>query len=397
MKPSRRASGVTPSTTIAIDEKARRLAASGTRVWNLGAGQPDFPTPPCAAEAGIEAIRAGRTTYTSPNGTIELRTAIAEKLGAENGVVVTPEEVLVGAGAKQSIYTALAAVLDDGDEVLLPAPYWVSYPEQVRLLGGVPKVIETDESTGFTLTPEALTRAIGPRSRVLMINSPNNPTGAVYDRAQLEALARIVVERDLLLITDEIYETIVFGGAEHVSVASLGREIAARTLTVNGVSKSFSMTGWRIGYAAGPRQWVDAAAGIQSHLSGNASSISQAAAIAALRDGGVACREMAQVFAVRRERVAAILARAPRLRVCPPRGAFYVFPDVSSYLGLQAEGRVIDTVDDLAAWLLETAHVAVVPGSAFGSSRHVRLSFAASNEVLDAGYGAFVDGLERLR
>jgi len=397
MRLSNRAGQVEMSSTLTIDERARVLSAGGARIWNFGAGQPDFPTPTAAAEAGVRAIRDGKTRYTSPSGTPSLRKAIAEKLASENGISVPPGDVLVASGAKQAIYVLLAAAIDPGDEVIVPAPYWVSYPEQVKLLGGVPRIVTSDERTRFRLQAGALREACGPRTRCLILNTPVNPTGAVYSRDELTAIAEAVVEKDLLLITDEIYEKILYEGAEHISTASLGKEIAARTATVHGVSKAYAMTGWRIGYAAGPHDWIDAAGSIQSHLAGNACSISQEATEAALLGAADEIGRMRESFARRRSLVLSLLSEARDLTICPPLGTFYAFPDVSAYFGRRAGEVAVNSAQDLAAYLLEEAKVAVVPGEAFASPRHLRISFATSDEIISGGLRAMVEALARLR
>jgi aspartate aminotransferase len=397
MKHSRRARAVQLSTTIAIDEKARALLARKETLWAFGAGQPDCPTPPPVSEAGIQAIRAGKTTYTSPQGTLALRKAICGKLERENALGYSPDEVLVCAGAKQAIYMALAVLVDPGDEVLVPAPYWVSYPEMIRLLDGVPRILETDESTGFKVVPEQLAAAIGPRTVALLLNTPSNPTGIVYTRDELEALDRIVAERGLHLITDEIYERILYDGAVHVSPAAVSPSLRERTAVVNGVSKAFSMTGWRIGYMAAPQEWTRPATALQSHLSGNACSISQEAAQAAIEGTDEAVREMVATFTRRRERVLALLDECPGLRVVPPAGAFYVFPDFSAYYGRSAGGRRVDGSQQMAEYLIDEGRVALVPGDAFGSDRHLRISFAVSDQTIEEGLRSMARALERLR
>lgn len=399
MKRSNRARGVRLSTTIAIDEKARRMQAEGIKLWGFGAGQPDFPTPPAVAEAGIAAIRAGKTVYTSPQGTLALRQEICRKLERDNGLAYQPDEILVAAGAKQAIYMALATLVDPGDEVLLPAPYWVSYPEMIRLCDGVPQVLSTDESTGFKITPEQLAAAIGPRTVAIILNTPSNPTGIVYTRSELEALDRVVAENGLHLITDEIYERILYDGSEHVSPSAVSPGLRERTAVVNGVSKAYSMTGWRIGYMAAPRDWTEPAVALQSHLSGNACSISQEATVAALQGDDASIREMVAAFTRRRKRVLELLAEGRELRLVPPRGAFYVFPDVSAYYGrsLDGAGRAVRGSQGMAEFLLDTARVAVVPGDAFGSDRHVRISFACSDETIEEGLRSVTAALSRLR
>jgi aspartate aminotransferase len=397
MKRSSRAIEVRLSSTLAIDEKVRGLVAQGEKLWNFGAGQPDFPTPEHVADAGVRAIREGKTVYTSPQGTAALRTAICKKLERENGLRYSPDEVLVSAGAKQAIFLALAVLVDPGDEVLVPAPYWVSYPEMIRLLDGVPKILPTDESTGFKITPAQLASAVTPKTVALILNTPSNPTGIVYTRNELEALDRVVVERELHLITDEIYERILYAGAEHVSPAAVSSSLRERTAVVNGVSKAFSMTGWRIGYMAAPADWIRPAIAMQSHLSGNACSISQEASVAALSGPDETLREMVRIFTERRTRVLALLAEARDLKVVPPKGAFYVFPDFSAYYGRSAGGRPVSGSESMAEYLIDEGRVALVPGNAFGSDRHLRISFAVKNDVIEEGLRAMVKALEKLR
>jgi aspartate aminotransferase len=399
MKRSNRANAARLSATLAIDEKARKLKAGGVKLWGFGAGQPDFPTPEAVSAAGIQAIRDGKTVYTSPQGTVELRRAICSKLQRDNGLHYESDEIVVSAGAKQAIYMALAALVDPGDEVLVPAPYWVSYPEMIRLLDGVPVVLPTDESTGFKITPEQLRAAVGPRTVAIILNTPSNPTGVVYERAELESLGRVLAERGLHLITDEIYERILYDGAVHVSPAAVSPDLREMTAVVNGVSKAFSMTGWRIGYMAAPRAWADPAVAMQSHLSGNPCSISQEATVAALNGDDAPLRAMVETFARRRRRVLDLLGEAPGLRLVPPRGAFYVFPDFSAYYGrsLDGAGKPVTGSQAMTEFLLDTAHVVLVPGDAFGSDRHLRISFACAEAVIEEGLRSLVLALARLR
>ncbi|MEZ4648701.1 MAG: pyridoxal phosphate-dependent aminotransferase [Candidatus Eisenbacteria bacterium] len=396
MKQSQMSGKVGLSETIAIDEKVKKLRAEGRRVISFGAGQPDAPTPASVCEAGIKAIRGGATKYTSPGGCLELRQAICEKLARDNGLAYQPDQIVVSAGAKQSIFMALAVIVDPGEEVLLPAPYWVSYPTQVSILGGTSRVLPTDERTGFKITAAQLRDAITPRTACLILNSPSNPTGAVYSRAELEAIGEVVLETGIQVVTDEIYERIVFGGAEHVSLASLSPELKALTAVVNGVSKAYSMTGWRIGYFAAEPEWAERATALQSHLSGNPCSVSQEAAIEALLRGDESVREMVSVFGRRREKLLGLLRPADRLGLCPPDGAFYAFPDVSGYFGLSAGGAVLEDDVALAGYLIEEAGVALVPGSGFGSPRHVRLSFATSDQDIEDGVQSMVAALGKL-
>jgi aspartate aminotransferase len=399
MKRSNRAKAARFSTTLAIDDKARKLKAGGVKLWGFGAGQPDFPTPEAISAAGIQAIKDGKTVYTSPQGTVELRRAICAKLERDNGLKYGPDEIVVSAGAKQALFMALAVLVDPGDEVLVPAPFWVSYPEMVQLLDGVPVILPTYESTGFKITPEQLAAAITPRTVAIILNTPSNPTGTVYERSELEALGRVLAERGLHLITDEIYERILYDGAVHVSPAAVSRNLREMTAVVNGVSKAFSMTGWRIGYLAAPRDWADPAVAMQSHLSGNPCSISQEATLAALNGDDATIRVMAETFARRRTRVLELLAQAPDLRVVPPKGAFYVFPDFSAYYGrsLDGTGKAVSGSQGMAEFLLDTARVVLVPGDAFGSDRHLRISFACAETVIEEGLSSMIAALARLR
>ncbi len=397
MRVSTRARQVKMSTTIAIDEKARQMKAEGLKLWSFGAGQPDFPTPVHVAEAGIRAIREGKTTYTSPNGTPELRRAICEKLSRDNGLEYEPDQIVVSAGAKQALFMALSVVVEPGDEVLIPAPYWVSYPEMVVLLGGVPVIIPTDASSGFKITPESLRSAITPRSSAIILNTPGNPSGMLYTREELEGLGRVLVDSQVRLITDEIYERIIFDGVRHVSPVEALPGMKERSCVVNGVSKAFSMTGWRIGYMAAPRDWAAPASAMQSHLSGNPCSISQEATLEALRGSGETVDAMVAAFSRRRERVLEILKQARDLRVVRPQGAFYVFPDFSSYYGRSCNGRRVEGSQGMAEYLLEDAHTALVPGHAFGSDDNLRISYACSDATIEEGLHSLVQALERMR
>lgn len=373
------------SATLAMTERARQLKAQGIDVVNLCAGEPDWDTPDHVKEAGIEAIRSGKTKYVASNGLPELREAIAAKLEKENGLSYEPSQVLVSTGAKHAIFNVIMSLCEEGDEVLCPSPYWVSYPDQVAACGARFVPVPTREADGFRVRAEAIERAITPKSKLLILNSPSNPTGAVSSREELEAIARVVVERDLLVLSDEIYENLVFGSARHLSIAQMGREAFERTIVVNGFSKSFSMTGWRMGYAAGPKEVIDAAGRLQAQSTSNATSISQYAALAALRGDRSFAQRMAKEFEARRDYVWRRLSGMKGVTCVRPDGAFYVFPNFSQVYGRSAGGVRVDSSNTLAEALLEQAHVAVVPGNAFGSDAHVRLSFATSMENLKKG------------
>lgn len=386
MRLSARALGIAPSPTLAIDARAKEMAARGADIVNFGVGEPDFDTPAHIREAACRAIAEGQTRYTPVGGTAALKQAIVRKFKRENDLEYSPAEIVVSVGAKHSLYNAIQVLCQEGDEVILPVPYWVSYLEQIKLAGALPRLVQTRMEDGFKLTPAALREAIGPRTRLLILNSPSNPTGAVYDRDELAALAEIVLQTpDLYVIADEIYEKLVFDGHKHVSLASLGPEIKARTVVVNGVSKAYAMTGWRIGYAAAPREVAAAMTALQSHSTSNPTSIAQAAAAAALEGPQEPVQEMVREFARRREYILDRLAGIPGLSCPRPGGAFYVFPSVQGLLGRSFRGRTLNNATDLAAVLLEAAGVAVVPGVAFGDDTFIRLSYATSLERLREG------------
>jgi aspartate aminotransferase len=383
---SRRAATLAPSPTMAIDSRAKQLAADGADVVNLGIGEPDFATPDSANEGGISAIRRGMTKYTPAPGTLELRKAIADKLRRENGLEYAPEQIVVSNGAKHSIYNALMVLVDPGDEVIMQAPYWVSYPEMVKLCDGVPMIIETGAATGFRLTPDMLRARLTPRSRALLINSPSNPTGVVYSPDELRAICEVAVEHGLAIISDEIYEKLLFGDARFASVASFSEDIRRATITINGFSKAYAMTGWRMGYAAAEKPLAKAMADMQGQTTSGPSSITQEAARAALVGDQAPVETMRQEFDRRRRYVIDRLRAMPGVDVeTEPFGAFYVFPNVSGMFGREIGGSPVRDADDLAVRLLDQEKVAIVPGSGFGSPPHVRISYAASMERLTEG------------
>ncbi|MEW6193366.1 MAG: pyridoxal phosphate-dependent aminotransferase [Bacillota bacterium] len=397
MRLSRRARGISPSPTLAVDARAKELAAKGEQIINFGVGEPDFDTPEHIKAAAAEAMARGMTKYTPVPGTVELRKAICEKLRRENDLEYSPEEVVVSCGAKHSLYNALQVLVEEGDEVIVPAPYWVSYVEQVKLAGGRPVVVETKVVNDFKLRPEELSAALNSRTRLLILNTPSNPTGSVYTREELIALAAVAVEAGIWVLSDEIYEKLVYDGNTHVSIAALGAEIKAQTVVVNGVSKAYAMTGWRIGYAAAPVPVARAMADLQSHSTSNPTSIAQAAALAALRGPQEPVAEMVAAFATRRTYILERLAGIPRISCRKPAGAFYVFPEFSGYFGRRYGNRTIRNATDLAAFLLDEAKVAVVPGAAFGDDRFIRFSYAASLEKIAAGMDRIAAALSLLR
>lgn len=380
-----RVAALADSATLAMTERARQLKAQGVDVVSFGAGEPDWDTPDHVKEAGIEAIRAGKTKYVASNGLPELREAIVAKLEKENGLSYKPSQVLVSTGAKHAIFNIVMTLCEEGDEVLSPSPYWVSYPDQAAACGARFVPVPTREADGFRVRPEAIERALTTKSRLLILNSPSNPTGAVCTREDLEAIARIVVERDLLVLSDEIYENLVFGSARHWSIAQMSRGAYERTIVVNGLSKSFAMTGWRMGYAAGPKEIIDAAGRLQAQSTSNATSISQYAALAALRGDRSFAQRMAREYETRRDFVCGRLGEMKGVTCVRPDGAFYVFPNMSQAYGRTFGGIQVTSSKTLAEALLDQAHVAVVPGDAFGSDAHIRLSFATSMESLKKG------------
>lgn len=382
---SQRLRSISPSATLAIDAKAKKLKAEGADVLNFVAGEPDFDPPPAVIEAALKAVREPSThKYTPAGGTLSLKKAVAAHLERDFGVRYDPSEIVVSCGAKHSLYNAFLALVNPGDEVLLPSPYWVTYPEQVRLAGGVPVLVECSESEGYRLTARALRAKLTPRTRGLVLNSPSNPTGAVVPRAELEAIGDLVLEKNLWVVSDEIYAKLSYGEVP-ACFPSLSPELRERTVLVNGVSKAYAMTGWRIGYAAAPKPLADAMGDFQSHSTSNPSVVAQKAAEAALALPDSEIRPMVETFRRRRDLLVAGLRKIPGTRCPEPQGAFYVFPNVQGWL---AGGR--ENTLKLADFLLERLQVAVTPGSAFGAEGYLRLSYAVSEQVLE-------EGLRRLR
>jgi aspartate aminotransferase len=373
------------SPTFRINAMARQMSAQGLDVLDFSVGEPDFDTPRSAKEAGKSAIDRNLTRYTANEGMLVLRQAVVDKLRIDNGLAYETHQVLVSPGAKASLYCATMALFGPGDEVLVPRPYWVSYPEQVRLAGATPVPVAAREENGFKLDAGDLDSAIGPKTRGLILNYPSNPTGACYDREQLQAIAGVVVRRKLVVIADEIYEKLIYDGRPFTSIASLGPEIAARTVVVNGMSKAFAMTGWRLGYAAGPPEIIDAMAKVQSHTTSHPASIAQVAGLAALRNAQDDVIGMVAEFERRRDAALKALLDLPRLTCISPDGAFYLFPNVSRLFGRKIGYRTVMSGQDVAEALLESARVAVVPGEAFGSREHIRISFSCAMEQIEEG------------
>jgi aspartate aminotransferase len=385
MRIARRAAAIKPSPTLATAAKAKAMKAQGIDVVDFGVGEPDFDTPENVKQAGIKAIQSGFTKYTPAGGTDELKEAVVEKFKKDNGLRYEKSQVLISCGAKHSLYNIAEALFDPGDEVIIPSPYWVSYPDQVLLNDAVPVIVETTEGEGFKLSARKLEKAVTKKTKALILNSPSNPTGLAYDKKTLEEIAAIAVKNKIYVISDEIYEKLIYDGFKHLSIASLGQEIKDLTIVVNGVSKSHAMTGWRIGYAAGPRDVITAMANIQSQSTSNPASISQKAAVEALRGPQDFIRTMNVEFDKRRRYMVERLNKMKGVSCLMPLGAFYAFPRVSALYGKSANGKRIANSSDLAAYLLDETNVALVSGDAFGADEYIRLSYATSLENITKG------------
>ena len=396
MKISKRAQNVPPSATIAVTARAQELKAQGVDVVGFGAGAPDFDTPDYIKEAAIKALKAGKTKYTAAAGIVELRTIIAKKLKKENGLQYSPEQIIVNIGGKHSVYEAMQAVLDPGDEVILPTPYWVTYPETIKLAGATPKIVQTDKANSYKITPEQLKDAINEKTAMFLINSPNNPGGFTYTPDELAELAKVLEGTKVLVISDEIYEKLIYGDTKFVSFASLSPDAYGRTLTLNGFSKAFSMTGWRLGYAAGPLEIIKAMGRLQSHMTSNPVTFGQFAAIEALgQPAEQAIEKMRKEFERRGKYMVERLNGIEGVECSESTGAFYSFPDVSSHYGREINGAKITGSMDFAKALLDQAKVALVPGLPFGCDNNVRLSFACSLEQITKGLDRMQDWLGR--
>ncbi|HLP88226.1 MAG TPA: pyridoxal phosphate-dependent aminotransferase [Nostocaceae cyanobacterium] len=382
MKLAARVSQVTPSLTLAIAAKAKAMKAEGIDVCSFSAGEPDFDTPAHIKAAAEKALQEGKTKYGPAAGEPKLREAIARKLKNDNGLDYKAENVIVTNGGKHSLYNLIVALIDPGDEVIIPAPYWLSYPEMVTLVGGKSVIVETTAANGYKITPEQLKQAITPKTKLFVLNSPSNPTGMVYTPEEIKALAQVIIDADIFVVSDEIYEKILYDGAEHISIGSLSQEIFNRTLISNGFAKAYSMTGWRLGYLAGPVEIIKAASTIQGHSTSNVCTFAQYGAIAALESSQDCVQEMLQAFTQRRKVMLERLNAIPGLTCPKPDGAFYLFPDISK-TGLKSL--------DFCNALLEKHQVAVIPGIAFGADQNIRLSYATDMETIEKG----MDRLEK--
>ena len=377
---------------MAITAKAKELKAKGVDVIGFGAGEPDFDTPEHIKESAIKAIENGFTKYTSPAGIPELREAIAEKLLKENRINYEPSQIVVTDGAKQALFSLMLSVVDEGDEVIIPSPYWVTYPEQVKFAGGTPVFVSTKESKNFSLTLEDILPAVTEKTKAIILCTPNNPTGAVIPAEELRRIGEFCAKRGILIVSDECYEKLTYDGAKHVSVASISEEIKSVTVTINALSKAFSMTGWRVGYAGGPKEVIDAMVKINSQSISNVNSIAQVAAVSALKGPQDFLKEWLTAFDRRRRLMVETLNEIPGVRCLMPRGAFYAFPNVKELVEMAG----LESDLELANYLLEEGKIAVVPGSAFGAPGYLRLSYAMSVESIEEGLSRFKRAVEKL-
>ncbi len=396
MKLTQRIQKVKPSPTLAIDSKAKAMKAEGIDVIGFGAGEPDFDTPDHIKEAAIESLRAGKTKYTPVGGVNELKDAIIAKLKRDNKLSYTRDEIIVSCGGKHSLYNIAQVLFEAGDEVIIPSPFWVSYPDQVILNDAKPVIVTTQEKNGFKITPQELEKAITPQTKAFILNSPSNPTGAAYTRQELEGLAEVLVRKNVICISDEIYEKIVYDGFEFVSIASLNEQIKALTITVNGASKVYSMTGWRMGYAAGPLDVIKAMTKLQGQVTTNIATATQWGSVAALSGTQDFLKDWVSEFQKRRDYILKRFNAIHAVSCNKPDGAFYVFPNISAYLGKKADGKVLNTDEEIANYLLEKHLVAVVAGSGFGAPGFIRLSYATSMANIEKGLDRIEAGLKAL-
>jgi aspartate aminotransferase len=397
MRLAERTKSIKPSPTLSMNAKAKALKAAGEDITNFGVGEPDFDTPENIKEAAVKALKEGFTKYTPVGGIDELKTAIIEKFRSDNALEYEKEEILVSCGAKHSLYNIAEALFGPGDEVIIPAPYWVTYPDQVLLNDATPVIVATDEKSSFMIDPELLKSRLSDKTKALVLNSPSNPTGLAYDRESLEKIAELAIRHDFYIISDEIYEKLVYDGFRHFSIASLGEDIKQRTVVVNGLSKSHSMTGWRIGFTAGPKDITKAMTNIQSQSTSNATSIAQKAAVEALTGPQDFLPVMMTEFDKRRKYMIERLNNMEGVSCKTPVGAFYAFPNVSSCFGKKFSNTLISNSLELSTHLLEEAKVATVPGSAFGDDKYIRLSYATSMENIKKGLDRIEEALSNLK
>ncbi|MCL2565352.1 MAG: pyridoxal phosphate-dependent aminotransferase [Defluviitaleaceae bacterium] len=389
MKLSKRGLQVKESSTLAITAKAKKMASEGIDLAAFTAGEPDFDTPEHIRDEAIRAINIGFTRYTPSSGTLELRKAICDKLKRDNGLTYEPAQIVVSNGAKHSLTNAFMAILNEGEEVIVPAPFWLSYPEMVHIAGGKPVVIESSSANGYKITRKELESVYTSKTKALILNSPNNPTGAVYSEAELKEIADFIVEKDIFVVADEIYEELVYSGVKHVSIANFNEEIFKRTIVINGFSKGYAMTGWRLGYAAAVKEIADIMSNIQSHMTSNPNSITQMAAIVALNSDQTSVKNMCVEFEKRRDYICDRAAKIPHISFNRPDGAFYLYIDVSGLYGKEVKGTAIKSAADVGSVLLTSYDTVVVPCADFGAPNHIRLSYAISMDDIKKGMDRF--------
>lgn len=397
MNYSKKAMNITPSITLAITAKAKELKEAGVDVVSFGAGEPDFNTPKNIMDAAIKSMEEGKTKYTPTSGIIELREAICKKLKEDNNLSYNSNEIIVSTGAKQCLADAFMAILNPGDEVIVPIPYWVSYPELIKLADGVPVFVEGKEENDYKYTLESLNKVVNDNTKAIIINSPNNPTGTVYSIEELKEIAEFAQKHDLIIISDEIYEKLIYDGKKHVSVASLSEDAYNRTIVINGFSKSYAMTGWRLGYAAGNAEVIKLMTSVQSHITSNTNSIAQYAGVEALNGPKDEIEKMVKKFEERRNLMIDRIKNITGLSVIRPEGAFYVMINLKNYLGTSINENVINNSVDFSRELLEHEKVAVIPGSAFGLDKYIRLSYATSEELILKGLDRIESFLNKLK
>ncbi len=396
MKLSARAKKLQPSATLAITAKEKALKSQGVDVIGFGAGEPDFDSPDNIKEEAIKAIKAGFTKYTAVGGMDELKEAIINRMKQDYGLEYQKSEIIVSNGAKHTLYNLTQALFEEGDEVIIPAPYWVSYPEQITLAGATPVILNTREDEGFKIDPYELRKLITPRTRALILNYPSNPTGATYNEEELRRIVDVAMDAGLIIISDEIYDKIIYDGIKHTPVATLGEDIKKSTILVNGVSKTYAMTGWRIGYAAGDKEVINAMGKLQGQSTSNPTSISQWAALEAYRGPHEIIEERTREFERRKNYIVERLNSIPGIKCFSPQGAFYAFPNISSFFGKRYNGKEIKSSMSFTEFLLDEAKVAVVPGDSFGSDDHVRISFATSMENIVKGMDRIEEAVKKL-
>lgn len=397
MEYSRKAKNINPSITLAITAKAKALKAEGVDVVSFGAGEPDFNTPKNIIDAAIRAMEEGKTKYTPTAGIIELREAICNKLEKDNNLKYNPNQIIVSTGAKQCLADVFMAILNPGDEVIVPTPYWVSYPELIKLADGTPVFVEANEKAGYKYTIEDLEKVVTDKTKALVLNSPNNPTGTIYQKEELEVIAEFAKKHDILIISDEMYEKLIYDGEKHISIASLSQDAYERTVVINGVSKAYAMTGWRIGYAAAKEEIIKLMVSVQSHVTSNPNSIAQYASVEALNGPTDELVKMIAEFDNRRKFMVKRIGEMEGLDIIYPKGAFYLMINVSSVYGKAINGKTINSSLDFSAELLEEEKVAVIPGAAFGLDKFIRLSYATAQKDIEEGLNRIENFIKKLK